>query len=65
MRPILLLSPQVHSSFSFLEVREMTVREPSLVSGTNTHGNPWSGTATGPGGVLASPSHTDVTSASL
>lgn len=25
---------QVHSSFSFLEVRDITVREPSVVSGT-------------------------------
>lgn len=26
--------PQVHSSFSFLEVRDIAVREPSVVSGT-------------------------------
>lgn len=28
------LLPQVHSSFSFLEVRDIAVREPSVVSGT-------------------------------
>lgn len=33
LRPNLPL-PQVHSSFSFLEVRDIAVREPSVVSGT-------------------------------
>ena len=32
--------PQVHSSFSFLEVKDITVLEPSVVSGT-AGGPPW------------------------